>query len=259
LTWEARPAAGAINAPAWLTARPIAHRGLHGKARGLVENSRAAAKAAIAGSYAIECDIQLARDDEAVVFHDFTLERLTHANGRVDQYSADDLAAVAFRDCAETVPRLSAFLDEIAGRTPVIIEIKSGFDGDERLAARLLEVLSGYPGPAAIKSFDPAVLTFIRTAGIDRPLGLVAQARYSVSEWPELKPRRRVELATLRDFSAVRPDFLSWRVGDLPHATPELCRAGMGMPVMTWTVRSDKDRARAAIWADQMIFEGFEP
>ncbi|MGO9674525.1 MAG: glycerophosphodiester phosphodiesterase family protein [Methylocella sp.] len=250
---------GALNAPAWLTARPIAHRGLHGKARGLIENTRAAAKAAIAQSYAIECDIQLARDGEAVVFHDFTLERLTHAKGRVDQYSADELAAIAFRACGETIPRLSVFLDEIAGRTPLIIEIKSGFDGDERLAARLLAVLSGYSGPAAVKSFDPVVLAFIRAEGLDRPLGLVAQAHYGASEWPELTPRQRVELATLRDFSAIRPDFLSWHVGDLPHATPELCRAGIGMPVMTWTVRSEDDRARAAIWADQMIFEGFEP
>jgi len=249
----------ALNAPAWLTARPIAHRGLHGEARGLVENTRAAAKAAIARSYAIECDIQRTRDDEAVVFHDFTLERLTRATGRVDHHLADDLAAVAFRASNETVPRLSAFLELIAGRTPLIIEIKSGFDGDERLAARLLEVLADYPGPAAVKSFDPAVLAFLRIAGIDRPLGLVAQARYSADEWPELTQRQQVEFGTLSAFSSVRPDFLSWHVGDLPHATPELCRSGIGLPVMTWTVRSEEDRTRAAIWADQMIFEGFEP
>ena len=95
--------------------------------------------------------------------------------------------------------------------------------------------------------------------GIDRPLGLVAQARYDADEWPELTPRQQVEFETLREFSSVRPDFLSWHVGDLPHATPELCRSGIGMPVMTWTVRSEEDRMRAAIWADQMIFEGFEP
>lgn len=255
-----RPATGpALNAPAWLTARPIAHRGLHGEARGLVENTRAAAKAAIARSYAIECDIQRTRDDEAVVFHDFTLERLTHAKGRVDHHLADGLDAVAFRACGETVPRLSAFLDVIAGRTPLIIEIKSRFDGDERLAARLLDVLAAYPGPAAVKSFDPAVLAFLRTAGIDRPLGLVAQARYDADEWPELTPRQQIEFETLSAFSSVRPDFLSWHVGDLPHATPELCRSGIGMPVMTWTVRSEEDRALAAIWADQMIFEGIEP
>jgi glycerophosphoryl diester phosphodiesterase len=247
------------NAPGWLTARPIAHRGLHDKTRGIVENTRAAAKAAIAGRFSIECDIQLTGDGEAVVFHDFTLDRLTHAKGRLDHYSADELAAVAFRACGETIPRLSTFLEELAGKTPLIIEIKSGFDGDERLAARALTILAGYAGPAAVKSFDPAVLAFLRTQGLDRPIGLVAQAHYDAREWPELTPKRRTELATLSDFSAVRPDFLSWYVGDLPHATPELCRTGIGMPVMTWTVRSEDDRTRAAIWADQMIFEGFEP
>ena len=90
-------------------------------------------------------------------------------------------------------------------------------------------------------------------------LVFVAQARYDAGEWPELTPKRRAELETLGDFSAARPDFLSWHVGDLPHATPELCRNGVGMPVVAWTVRSDGERARAARWADQMIFEGFTP
>jgi glycerophosphoryl diester phosphodiesterase len=71
-----------VNAPAWLTARPIAHRGLHDRARGVIENSLAAADAAVAGAYAIECDVQISRDGEAIVFHDETLERLTTAQGR---------------------------------------------------------------------------------------------------------------------------------------------------------------------------------
>jgi glycerophosphoryl diester phosphodiesterase len=249
----------AINAPAWLTARPIAHRGLHSKARGVVENTRAAARAAIAGSYAIECDIQLACDGEAVVFHDFTLDRLTEAKGGLDFFSARDLAAIAYKDCGETVASLPDFLREIGGATPLVIEIKSRFDGDHRLAARLLAILSGYEGPASVKSFDPSVLAFLRGQEFDRPIGLVAQARYDGAEWPELTAEQRFALAALTDFSSVRPDFLSWHVGDLPHATPELCRAGIGMPVMTWTVRSASDRTRAAEWADQMIFEGFEP
>ncbi len=247
------------NAPAWLTARPIAHRGLHDKARGVVENTRVAARAAVARGYAIECDIQLTRDGEAVVFHDFTLDRLTQGKGRLDQHSGDELAGIAFRARAETIPKLSDFLEEVAGKTPLIIEIKSAFDGDLRLAARARAILAGYDGPAALKSFDPTPLAFLRAAGFERPLGLVAQARYDLAEWPELAPPRRLELAALSDFSAVRPDFLSWHVGDLPHATPELCRNGLGLPVVTWTVRSNDDRARAATWADQMIFEGFEP
>ncbi len=248
----------AINAPAWLTARPIAHRGLHRRGAA-VENSRAAARAAIACAYAIECDIQLSRDGEAMVFHDFTLERLTEGEGRLDGVSARELAALAYRDGGETVASLPDFLGEIGGAAPLVIEIKSRFDGDLRLAARMLAVLSGYEGPAAAKSFDPAVLAFLRGTGFGRPIGLVAQARYDGADWPELDPERQVALAALTDYPSIRPDFLSWHVGDLPHATPQLCRAGVGIPVMTWTVRSESDRRRAADWTDQMIFEGFEP
>jgi glycerophosphoryl diester phosphodiesterase len=256
---EPRAENGSIDAPVWLTARPIAHRGLHDRARGVIENTRGAARAAIARLYAIECDVQLSGDGEAMVFHDFTLERLTAAAGRLDAATAREIAAIAYRNGAETIAPLPEFLAELQGATPLIIEIKSRFDGDHRLAARLLEILSGYDGPAAVKSFDPDVLAFLRRRDFRRPLGLVAQARYDEAGWPELDPGQRVALAALTGFSRVRPDFLSWHVGDLPHATPQLCRAGIGMPVMTWTVRSEADRRRAADWADQMIFEGFAP
>jgi hypothetical protein len=45
-------------------------------------------------------------------------------------------------------------------------------------------------------------------------------------------------------------------VGDLPHATPSLCRA-FNVPVMAWTVRNADDAARSRAFADQMTFEGF--
>lgn len=247
------------NAPDWLTARPIAHRGLHSPAQGIVENTLSAAQAAIAAGYAIECDIQLAGDGEAVVFHDFDVTRLTRGAGRVDALSAAALAALAFRDCADRIATLAAILDAIGGRTPLVVEIKSRFDGDLRLAKRLVEIVSGYAGPLAVKSFDPAPLAFLRALGFERPLGLVAEALYGAAEWPELSGDQRLALATLRDFGSVQPDFLSWHVGDLPHATPQLCRAGLGMPVMTWTVRSPEQQARAALWADQIVFEGYAP
>lgn len=242
-----------------MTARPIAHRGLHDKARGLVENTLAAAEAAIEKGYAIECDIQRASDDEAVVFHDFTLDRLICAQGRVDAFSASQLAGLAYKDCGQKIVTLSSFLAAVAGRTPVIVEIKSRFDGDLRLAGRALVALADHTGPVALKSFDPAILTYLRSQGVSCPLGLVAEARYDYGEWLELTLDQRAALGDLRDFPGMRPDFLSWGLGGLPHAIPMLCRAGIGMPVMTWTVRSLEDRARAALWTDQVVFEGFEP
>lgn len=249
-----------INAPDWLTARPIAHRGLHSKQFGLVENTPAAAAAAIAKNYAIECDIQRTKDGEAAVFHDFALDRLMRAEGRVDAFSADELGQLAYKDCDQRIVSLPQFLDRIGGRTPVIAEIKSRYDGDMRLADRAMTAVAAYTGPVCLKSFDPAVLVHLRGAGAVCPLGLVAQARYDTGEeWAGLPHERRASFADLRDFPLARPDFLSWNLADLPHAVPMLCRKGIGMPVMTWTVRSREALVPGKLWTDQIIFEGFEP
>jgi glycerophosphoryl diester phosphodiesterase len=141
----------------------------------------------------------------------------------------------------------------------VIVEIKSCYDGDMRLADRGMAAMTAYAGPVCLKSFDPAVLVHLRGAGAQCPLGLVAQAHYDASEeWAGLPQDRRASFQDLRDFPLARPDFLSWYLADLPHAVPMLCRNGIGMPVMTWTVRSREDLARGKLWADQIIFENFE-
>ncbi|SFK24359.1 Glycerophosphoryl diester phosphodiesterase [Methylocapsa palsarum] len=180
------------------------------------------------------------------------------AKGDVAAFSAGDLAGLAHKECDEGIATLSGFLAAVAGRTPVIVEIKSRFDGDVRLAARALAAIADYAGPVGLKTFDPRVLACLRAQGASRPLGLVAEACYETGEWLELAPQQRAALRELRHFPDTRPDFLSWNVNDLPHAVPMLCRAGIGMPVMTWTVRSPEDRSRAELWADQIVFEGFE-
>lgn len=248
-----------LNAPDWLTARPIAHRGLHSKRPGLIENTPAAAAAAVAKNYAIECDVQRSEEGEAVVFHDFTLDRLTLSQGRVDALTAHALGQLAYRECEDKIASLSQFLAAIGGRVPAVIEIKSRYDGDMRLAERALSIVSAYSGPACLKSFDPAILVHLRKAGAACPLGLVAQARYDDEEWAPLPHEQRKSFEDLRDYPLAQPDFLSWNFGDLPHAVPLLCRQAIGMPVMTWTIRSQQDLPRAQLWADQIIFEGFEP
>ncbi|HMF06858.1 MAG TPA: glycerophosphodiester phosphodiesterase family protein [Methylocella sp.] len=249
----------AINAPSWLTARPIAHRGLHSKQTGLVENTAAAAKAAIAKSYAIECDVRRTKDGDAVVFHDATLDRLTRESGRVDAFSAHELGRFDYKDCDQKIISLADFLIRVSGRTPVIVEIKSDFDGDLRLADRAMAAVANYPGPICLKSFDPLILISLRRGGARCPVGLVARADHHDEEWMGLPRNTLARMADLSDFPLVQPDFLSWNHANLPHAIPMLCRAGIGMPVMTWAVRSKEAGRQARIWADQIIFEGFEP
>ena len=170
-----------------------------------------------------------------------------------------NLSRLAYKECDQHIVSLADFLAIIDSRVPVIVEIKSRYDGDMRLADRALTSVSAYPGPVCLKSFDPAVLVHLRATGVRCPLGLVAQARYDDEEWAQLPQERRGVSSIFSDFPLTRPDFLSWNLGDLPHAVPMLCRVAAGMPVMTWTVRSQRDFAHGRTWADQIIFEGFEP
>ena len=77
-----------MRAPDWLTARPVAHRGLHDVARGIVENMPSAFQAAIAGNFAIELDVQLTADGEAMVHHDDALGRLNEGTGKLARLTA---------------------------------------------------------------------------------------------------------------------------------------------------------------------------
>ena len=248
-----------MNAPDWLVARPIAHRGLHARARGVIENSMPAARAAIEAGYAIECDVQLTGDGEAVVFHDFDLQRLTASTGEVRTASAAHLAGLRLSGSDDTIPSLRTFLDLLTGRTPLILEVKSRFDGDMRLVRRVGEVLKTYDGPVAVKSFDPDIVAEAAICCAGRPRGIIAQAQYDYAEWSAMPQERTHALANLLHLPVSKPDFVSWRVRDLPTAAPFLCRHLARMPLMTWTVRTPADRERARAHADQMVFEGFRP
>jgi glycerophosphoryl diester phosphodiesterase len=246
-----------VDAPAWLVARPIAHRGLHDAAKGVVENTLGAAEAAIRGGFAIECDAQLSCDGEAIAFHDDALGRLTRARGAVSEKTLAEIQAAAFRHTDERVPTLAQLLVRVAGRTPLICELKSRFDGDMRLADRVAALAREYDGPLAIKSFDPAPIAHLRArhSGI-APLGMVAEASYRGRHWRSLSAAQKEACAAFLHYPVTRPDFLSWSVDDLPHPTPFLLRRIEGLPVMTWTVRTAEQRRTALRWADQIIFEG---
>jgi glycerophosphoryl diester phosphodiesterase len=250
------------HAPAWLTAQAIAHRGLHDEKRGIVENSRAAAMAAVNAGFSIECDVQATADGEAVVFHDEDLGRLTGVEGRVATTAAALMCDLTLAS-GERVPSLRDFCETVAGRVPIVCEIKSRFDGDLRLADRVAAIVADYAGPVCLESFDPVVMAhLLRHRSALRlthvPLGMVAQAHYDrpSDEWAHLSPDSRQSLAQFLHYADTQPEFLSYGVADLPHAVPHLCRAGLGIPVTIWTVRNVDQRALALKWGDQIVFEG---
>jgi glycerophosphoryl diester phosphodiesterase len=243
----------------WLTARPVAHRGLHNAAIGVIENTAGAFRAAIEADYAIETDVQISADGEAMVHHDDALGRLTEGEGRLDSFSASALKRVPFRDSAEHMMTLGELCDLVAGRATMLVELKGRFDGDDRLAARVADVLSRYNGPVAGMSFDVRQVMQLRQKAPGLIRGMTA-AEYRPNSYRDLLPAgARRGLGYVRSGLSARPQFLAYAVGALPGLLPFFMRRIMCMPVLTWTVRTDAERQAAACYADQMIFEGFRP
>jgi glycerophosphoryl diester phosphodiesterase len=243
----------------WLTARPIAHRGLHDGANGIIENTASAFKAAIAGNYAIECDLQVTADGEAMVHHDGTLGRLTEGSGRLDAMSAAALRQVRHKATSDRILTLGELCDLVSGRATLVIELKSRFDGEVDLVRRAAAVLGSYAGPAALMSFDPAQIAALRRTAPKLPRGIVAESRSRHKNQSPLVSQARNALAYSRRALVARPQFLAYAVSDLPATIPFVARTMLGLPLLTWTVRTGADRKHAARWADQMIFEGFRP
>lgn len=229
----------------------------------MIENSLSAAAAAVRGGYTIECDVQRSADGEVVIFHDFNLERLTASRGAVAAQSAEVLTSTPLRGTGDRIPTLASFLSQIAGAVPVIVEIKSGFDGDMRLAERAAAIISEAPGPIAIQSFDPAVIAHLRNhpglATKAVPRGVVAERSYESLDYTHLTAERKRELAEFLHFDGSRPDFLTFRSRDMPCAIPFLGRTALRLPVLAWTIRRPDEVGHARQWADQIIFEGFDP
>jgi glycerophosphoryl diester phosphodiesterase len=239
----------------WLVSRPIAHRGLHDKAKRILENTESAFAAAIAEDYAIECDLQLSRDGEAMVFHDDTLDRVTEAAGPVIAKSAGELKKVSLKNSDDRIQTLAEMLDQVAGRATLVIEVKSHWDGDKRLADRALSVLEPYQGPYALMSFDPDIIAHIRERSPLTVRGIVAD-RATDAYYAHLPLQRRLELRALSHRDRTRPHFVSFCAAELPFAPINRLR-DVGLPIISWTIRNPEQARHARRYSDQITFEGF--
>lgn len=241
----------------WLTARPVAHRGLHGN--GIVENSLSAAAAAIAANYAIEVDLQLSKDGKIFVFHDETLDRLTSEKGDVVARTAAELKAIKLNNSNDTIPTLDELLALVAGKVPLVLELKSPWDGEVTLAKKVADRLVSYEGPIAVMSFDPDLVRALREHAPGLPRGIVAERKYIHPYWDFLTASRKRYLGLLLHLLRTKPHFVAYAQFNLPAAAPLIARYVFGMPLLSWTVRTEKERAHVSRWADQIIFEHIRP
>jgi len=238
--------------------KPVAHRGLHAAAAGRIENTASAFEAAIARNYAIELDLQRARGHEPVVFHDETLDRLMEAKGKVSTRTPAALKRLAFRASNDHIIGLGESLTLVAGRVPLYIEIKTMFEVPGAFVRKIAERLGAYQGPVAVMSFDHKAMELMRRLVPDIPRGMISY-RWDDDWMPQLPAPERKKLRDLALHPEVAPSFIAYDIDDLPEPAPLDLRQRLGIPLLTWTVRTPEQRARAARYADAILFEGFEP
>lgn len=244
--------------PAFLTT-PIAHRAYHKRSEGRPENSLAAMRAAIAAGYAIEMDLQLSKDGQAMVFHDDHMERLTAATGFVRDYTATELGAIRLKDCDETIPTLATVLALVAGRTPLLIEIKDQTgtmsDTDGRLESAAAAALAGYSGPVALMSFNPHSVAHLARLAPQIARGLTTSA-YDPADWAPLPAARCDALRAIADYDRTLCSFISHEAADLPRARVADLKA-QGAAILAWTIRSPAEEALARRVAQNVTFENY--
>ena len=237
---------------------PIAHRGLHGE--GLSENSTGAFAAAIARGYAIELDIQMSADGEAMVFHDYELSRLTAAKGPTRQRTAAELGALTLAD-GSNIPTLQDVLKQVSGQVGVLVEIKDqdGAMGADigPLETRVADILNDYRGPVAVMSLNPNAIYQMQRLSPNVSRGLTT-CRFSPENWPLMPKKRADELRHIPDFEATGACFISHNFKSLDLAAADRIRQG-GDPVLSWTIKSEEDEHAARRLADNITFEGYLP
>lgn len=245
--------------PATFLTRPIAHRALHNIEEGRPENSLAATRAAVGLGYGIEIDLQLSSDGQAMVFHDYILNRLTGQKGRVGGLTAEALSQITLTGSNEGIPTLPQLLTEVAGAVPLLIELKDQHgaleDTDGALERATVQALQGYQGPVALMSFNPHMVARCADLAPDVPRGLTTEA-FPQADWPHVPAARLSELAGIPDYDRVGASFISHDWHDLDNPAIAACRA-KGAKLLCWTIKTPDQEAVARQTVNNITFEGY--
>lgn len=244
-----------MNLPDGLFAPPISHRGLWRPGE-FPENSLSAFEAACQSGYGVELDVWMSRDGQPVVFHDEQLERLTGVEASVWDLTALELGELPLLGAPDRIPTLQQALELIAGRVMLLVEIKSGQDGDGALEAQVARLLGRYRGPAAVISFDPAALAWFALNHPEWPRGLDAMGLSDVelAAAPEGTEEAFAAQRTIAD-----PQFLVLEKESARGRVARRVRQQEGLPVIAWTIRSPEEADLVAEDSHNFIFEGFVP
>lgn len=234
-----------------------AHRGLHDNRGSAPENSMEAFRRAVEAGYGIELDVQLTKDKVPVVFHDFTLKRVCGMEGKVKDYTYEELQQFSLCESGEKIPTFQAFLELVDGKVPLIIEYKiPGVDVEVcRLADQLLQ---GYQGLYCMESFNPMAVLWYRRHRKEVMRGQLSQAHLREKEGGYPKILLFALQHLLFNFLTA-PDFIAYNHKYYKDLSRSLCRYLYGSTAVAWTIRSQEELDQRRKDFDMFIFEGFEP
>lgn len=235
------------DAPSWLTAQNVAHRGLWTEGPEAPENSLAAFGAAVVRGYAVELDVHRSADGVTVVVHDSELQRMTGENVLVEDLTVAQLKDLTLAGGTESIPTLEEVLALIDGQVPVFVEIKNEGDVgplEDDVAAQL----AAYAGDACVMSFNPYSLARVAEAAPEIPRGQLA----SRFEGEDLAWYEKLLLSGLMMDWTSRPDFIAYDIDALPHPGVAMQR-WLGRPIFGWTIDDAGDLAYAARYCDGFI------
>lgn len=234
----------------WLVKDYIAHRGFHNKDN--PENSLGAFARAIDEGYAIELDVQQIADSTIVVFHDYSLSRMTGKDGYTKNLLKSELADYKLQGTNFCIPTLVEVLNLVDGQVPILIEIKNEGKVGE-LEQNTYEILKQYGGQYAIQSFNPYSLEWFKN---NAPNVLRGQLS-SYFKNDNLSFVKKFALKhMLLNKKVSRPHFISYNVENLPNS---IVKRYNKLPLLAWVVRSQTQYYKAVKHCDNIIFEGFNP
>ena len=226
-----------------------AHRGLHNHT--IPENSLAAFARACERGIGIELDVQLSRDGVVMVFHDYTLVRMTGAEGKLRELDAADLQKLSLNGTDRTIPTFAQVLELVDGRVPLLVELK-GENLDTSLCEKVADHLKAYKGPYCIESFNPLLVRRMKKClpGVYGGLLYTNVCR----DKKKYSPLNLVITAMLLN-AVARPHFIAYNQLDRDSLPVKLTTRLYHAPRFVWTVRSDEEYQRAHDLGEHPIFE----
>lgn len=232
-----------------------AHRGLWNAAEGVPENSLPAFARAAEQGYAIELDIQITKDGRIVVFHDDTMKRMCGNEGKISDYTYEELQQFHLGDSTEKIPLLREVLQTVDGRVPLLIEIKMpGLS--TAVCAEFQKEMEGYTGMFCMESFNSLALRWCRR---HMPQTLRGQLSGRFSKDDKVHLILRIMARHLMLNFIGKPDFIAYdhRYADCPGFLID--RMLFRTPAFAWTVKDEHVYNRTRKKFDAAIFEHFHP